>query len=136
MRTISTLLLALSLILVISCAALKQEEIDPWLNTISGSKQPEIDVTGRWHDTQGDTFFAWGEGFLRQEGNMVSGIIGNYTVKGIVSGKTVYLVFTYRKDIHYTARLESFQDLLTGDYFGARDKEQKKGYPASFAKDR
>jgi len=131
---------ALSLILATSCAsrAIKQEETDPWLrlNTISGGKPPEIDITGKWHDAhaQGSYWFGWGEGHLRQEGDKISGVIGSYNIKGVVSGKIVYLVFLYGGTVYYTARLEMFQDLLTGNYFKANDKEQKKGYPASFAK--
>jgi len=136
MRTFSTLFLTLSLIFVISCthATLKQNEIDPWLNTISSGKTPEIDITGKWHDAEGSTFFGWGEGYLRQEGNKISGAIGNYNIKGVVSGKTVYLVFLSGGAIYYPARLEMFQDLLTGNYFKANDKEQKKGYPTSFTR--
>ncbi len=133
MRSFLTVFLTLSLIFVISCA-LKQKEIDPWLNTISGGKPPEIDVTGRWRDTQGSGFFAWGEGYLRQEKNKISGAIGDYNIEGVVSGKIVYLVFLYRGRVYYTARLEMFQDLLKGNYFKASDKEQKKGYPTSFSR--
>ena len=133
MRSFITVFLTLSLIFVISCAV-KQKEIVPWLNTISGGKPPEIDITGKWRDTQGTGFFTWGEGYLRQEQNNISGNIGDYNIEGVVSGKIVYLVFLYRGRVYYTARLEMFQDLLTGNYFKANDKEQKKGYPTSFAK--
>ena len=133
MRSFTIMLLALSLIFVISCA-LKQKEIDPWLNTISGGKPSEINITGKWRDTQGTGTFTWGEGHLRQEQNKVSGVITNYNIIGIVSGKKVYLVFLYRDRVYYTARLEMSQDLLTGNYFKAKDKEQKKGYPTSFTK--
>ena len=138
MRSLTTLLLTLSLIFVISCAsrAVKQEETDPWhwLNMISGGKPPEIDITGKWHDELGSTFFGWGEGYLRQEQNQISGTMGDYNIKGIVSGKIVYLVFLRHGRVHYTARLEMSQNLLTGYYFKATDKEQKKGYPTSFIK--
>ena len=133
MRSFLTLFLILSLIFVISCA-LKQKEIDPWLNTISGGKPPEIDITGKWRDTQGSGFFTWGEGYLHQEQNKIRGVIDKYNIEGIVSGKTAYLVFLYGGTVYYTARLEMFQDLLTGNYFKANDKEQKRGYPTSFAK--
>ncbi len=126
----------LSLIIVISCAhpALKQQEIDPWLNTISGGKPPELDITGRWRDTQGDGLFSWGDGYLRQDQNKISGVIGQYIVTGVVSEKIVYLVFLYNSVPHYTARLEMSQDLLTGKYFDADDKEQKRGRQMSFIK--
>jgi len=133
MRSFSNVFLALSLIFVISCA-LNQKENDSWLNTISGGEPPKIDVNGKWHDAQGSGFFGWGEGYLRQEQNEITGAIGDYNIKGIVSGKIVYLVFLSRGTVYYTARLEMFQDLLTGNYFKANDKKQTKGYPMSLAK--
>ncbi len=137
MRSFSTGLLTLSLIFVISCASaptLKQNEIDPWLNKISGDKPPEVDVTGRWRDLQGAGLFTWGQGYIQQEQNKVSGIIGDYNVVGIVSGKIVYLVFLSDDTVYYTARLEMVNDLLTGDYFKADDKDQRKGYPTAFVR--
>ncbi len=134
MRSFLTVFLTLSLILVISCS-LKQKEIDPWLYTISGGKPPETDVTGRWRDIQGTGFFTWGEGYLHQEQNKIRGVIGDYNIVGVVSGKMVYLVFLYRGTVYYTARLEAFKkDLLTGNYFKANDKKQKRGYPTSFVR--
>jgi len=134
MRPFTIVLLTLSLIFVISCApALKQKEIDPWLNTISGGKPSEIDITGQWHDAEG-SMFGWGKGYLSQEQNKISGNIGDYDIQGVVSGKIVYLVFLYRGKVYYTARLEMSQNLLIGNYFKASDKEQKKGYLTSFVK--
>ena len=133
MRSFLTLFLVLSLIFVISCA-IRQKEIDPWLSTISGGNPPEIDITGRWRDTQGSGFFTWGEGYLKQEQNKISGVIGDYNINGVVSGKIVYLVFLYRGTVYYTARLELFEGLLTGNYFKANDKKLKSGYPISFSK--
>ena len=133
MKSFLNVFLTLSLIFVISCA-LKQKEVDPWLDTISGAERPKIDVTGKWHDAQGSGFFGWGEGYLRQEQNKISGAIGGYDIKGVVSGKIVYLVFLSRGIVYYTARLEMFQDLLTGNYFKANDKKQTKGIPMSLAK--
>jgi len=134
MRSFITVFLTLSLIFVISSTSGAKQEDDPWLwlNKISGGEPPEVNVTGKWRDAQGTGLMTWGEGHLRQEQNKVSGDIGDYNVIGIVSGKKVYLVFLYRGTVSYTARLEMSQDLLTGNYFKAKDKEQKKGYPTSF----
>jgi hypothetical protein len=109
-------------------------QIDPWLNTLSGGKPSEIDVTGRWRDIQGSGLFTWGEGYLRQEQGKVQGAIGGYDIKGVVSGKIVYLVFLSQGHVYYSARLEMFQDLLTGSYFDANDRRQMKGSPISLAK--
>jgi hypothetical protein len=134
MRSFLNVFLTLSLIFVISCA-LKQKEVDPWLDTISAAERPKIDVTGKWHDAQGSGFFGWGEGYLRQEQNKISGAIGGYDIKGVVvSGKIVYLVFVHAGKVYYTARLEIFQDSLTGNYFKADDREQTKGYPTTLTR--
>ncbi len=132
MKSSLAVVLALSLIFVFSCA-LTQKEVDPWLDTVSGNKTPEIDITGKWRNAEGG-WFGWGEGYLRQEQNKISGAIGDYNIKGVVSGKTVYLVFLYAGKVYYTARLEMFQNLLTGNYFTAKDKEQKRGYLTSFVR--
>jgi len=107
------------------------QQIEPWLSTISGGKPPEIDVSGRWHDTHGSGLFTWGEGYLNQNREKVRGAIGGYDIRGVVSGKIVYLVFLFQGSIHYTARLEMSQDLLTGNYFKANDT---KGSPMSLAR--
>ncbi len=136
MRSLSIVFLTVSLIFVISCSigVLNQTEVDPWLNTISGDKPAEIDITGKWHDEYGSTFFRWGEGYLRQEQNKVSGVIGDYNIEGIVSGKIVYLVLLYKNNVYYTARLEMFQGSLRGNYFRGNDKKQTKGYPTALAR--
>ncbi len=124
------------MIFSLSCSVgvLKQTEINPWLNTISGDKPPEIDVAGNWRDAQEGGYFGWGEGYLRQEQKKITGNIGGYDIKGVVSGKTAYLVFLSRGAVRYTARLELSQNLLTGKYFKANDRGQTNGYPMSLAK--
>ncbi len=140
MRSLITVLLILSLIFVVSCAALKQEEIDSWLTTISGAKPPEVDITGKWRDVTGTGMMTWGEGYLHQEQNKIKGVIGGYNIEGSVSGKIVYLVFVRHKglsasrEVSYTARLENLKDLLIGYYFRATDKEQKKGWETSLVR--
>ncbi len=95
------------------------KQVDSWLK-ISEGERPRINITGKWHDTQGSGFFGWGEGYLRQEKNRVTGAIGGYDIKGVVSGKVVHLIFLSGGIVYYTARLEIFEDkdLLMGDYSG------------------
>jgi hypothetical protein len=111
----------------------KSQQIDSWL-TISGGEPPKIDVTGKWHDALASGFFGWGEGYLRQEQNKVSGAIGAYDIKGVVSGKIVYLIFLYHGTVYYAARLEMSQDVLIGNYFKGNDREQTEGYSMSLEK--
>ncbi len=95
------------------------QQIDSRLKILEG-EQAQINITGKWHDTQGGSFFSWGEGYLRQEKNRVTGAIGGYDIKGVVSGKVVHLIFLSNGIVHYTARLEMFEDkdLLMGNYSG------------------
>ena len=134
MKLISVLL-ALSLIFVVSFSAEAKEDPWIWLSKIAGNDPPEINITGKWRDTAGTGMLTWGEGFLTQDQNRVTGVIGDYNIIGIVSGKKVYLVFLYGDRIYYTTRLELLQqDVLVGSYFTAKDKEQKKPYATSFTK--
>ena len=93
------------------------QQIDYWLAK-AGGEPPTIDVTGKWHDAQGSGFSGWGEGYLHQKQNKVSGAIGGYDIKGVVSGKTFYLVLLSAGTVHYTARLELSKEVLIGDFFG------------------
>ncbi len=135
MSLFKTFVLTLSLIILVSCSsALKQQQIDQWLNTISEGKPPEMDITGQWRDRQGTGMFTWGQGSLWQKEDKVSGVIGDYNVTGIVSGRIVYLVFLHGGTVYYTARLEMSQESLSGRYFKAKDQQQRKGYAASFVR--
>ena len=136
MKLLTLLFLALSLVIVVSSTSQAAKEEDPWiwLNKLSGGEPPEIDVTGKWRDTEGTSTFSWGEGYLRQEQSKINGVIGDYKVIGVVSGKKAYLVFLYKDRVYYSARLEMSNNLLTGNYFNGKDKEQKKGYPTSFTR--
>ncbi len=142
MKSFFTIFLILSVAFVASCShypwntigAIKERDVDQWLNTVSTGEPPEIEVAGKWHDAQGSGFGGWGEGYLQQEQGNVIGSIGGYAVKGVVSGKIVHLAFLARGNVYYTARLKLFQDLLVGNYFYGRDKKQSKSYPMSLEK--
>jgi len=129
------LIIVLSILSIISCASVKfkQEEIDPWLVTISGDKSATINVEGKWLDPESEGIMGWGEGTVFQNGNKLSGAIGSYDVKGVVSGGVVYLAFYTKGRVYYTARLEMIErGVLAGKYFDADDKEQKNGYTTGF----
>lgn len=118
---------------LMACSSgLTKAEIDPWLQQLSGDRAPAINVEGKWQDANAnpDTPFSWGRGYLEQQGNKITGSLGNYNVQGRVSGDTVYLVFLSAGEVYNTARLEKQKDgVLRGDYFYADDKEQENGMP-------
>lgn len=80
-----------------------------WLQ--SQARTPEIDVVGVW---QSDV---WGGAQLTQNGRSISGTMGNYTVRGRVSGPRAYLLLESGGWIHYTAVLaRPSSSTLTGWY--------------------
>ena len=81
-----------------------------WLDTKTA--QPEIDVSGIWNSPE------WGsEAKFEQKGNEVTGTLGGYPVRGVVSGNRLYLLMYSGEKIHYSADLKtSDQNTLTGVY--------------------
>jgi hypothetical protein len=138
MKYIRAAIIAVSLVSLISCATLRQEEIDPWLAAMSGDKPAAANFEGKWQDPESFSaksfiITGWGHGYMRQNHNKLKGVIGSYNVKGIVSGEIVYLVFYTGGTVYYTARLEMFEKgVLEGEYFEADDREQKKDSPTKF----
>jgi len=129
------LIVVLLILSIISCASVKfkPEEIDPWLVTISGDMSATINVEGKWSDPESEGVMGWGEGTVIQNGNKLSGTIGSYDLKGVVSGGIVYLAFYTKGRVYYTARLQIIErGVLAGKYFDADDREQKKGYDTKF----
>lgn len=129
--------LALTVFLSIAACttALKKDEIDPWLQGIAGDRAPEIHIEGWWKDAHTDAVFGWGRGRFEQDGNKLTGSLGDYNVEGRVSGDTVYLVFLSRGAVHYTARLKMMEDdLLSGSYYHPDDREQENGTPITLEK--
>lgn len=72
---------------------------------------PEVDVSGTYR-TPG-----WGTSLLVQNGRDVRGHLGDYPVKGVVSGKRVYLLVSDGGWYYYSAILEVPREgLLVGYY--------------------
>lgn len=124
----------LSLLFMLSCTApaVQKKDLDPWLKTISGNHPHEINIAGKWKDTTENKVFGWGEGYILQEENKISGVIGAYNIKGVVSGKKIYLAFLHGGTVHYTAKMVMIEEgLLVGNYFYPTDLIQEKGFPIS-----
>lgn len=137
MKKVGFVLFIFSITFFLACSIgnLKKEDIPDWLSKVSPEAPPEIDVSGKWHDPNGNYVFGWGEGYLQQQQDSISGAIGSYMVEGRVSGKRVILVFLSGGRVYYTARLDMSDDgVLRGSYFDADDKKQTGGYPTAFAR--
>lgn len=106
-----SILLILSLM---SCrtSAVNTPNYEAWLGAQNLPSQ--MDVSGRWDS--GDLLSGgWGNANLVQQGRNVFGTLGLYSVKGVVSRKTLFLELIAKGYVYYTAKLEMKNDgSLTG----------------------
>lgn len=85
---------------------------EPGERWLSDQMQPaNINVSGNYRSR------AWGSSFLAQNGREVRGHIGDYPVKGVVSGNKAYLLLSSDGWYYYSAVLEMPNPgLLVGYY--------------------
>lgn len=93
-----------SVILIIGCGLLLMSCGVPltkgkaWLDL---KKAPhEIDVSGRWNSPE------WGKSTFKQDGRDVTGWLGDYPVKGVVSGDSLYLLIYSGERVRYFSELK------------------------------
>jgi hypothetical protein len=73
---------------------------------------PGINLSGVWESTD------WELARLRQNDSEVSGWIGDFWVRGVVTGKEAFLFLMSRGQAQYTMRLaQTDSGTLEGDYF-------------------
>lgn len=115
MKTLSPLIL-LVVFLLAGCNtaekyAANQASTDAWLSSKAG--KAAIRVDGVWEALE----FGWGgSGRFTQSGNRISGALGNYNVRGVVNGSTVYLAFVSGGWTYYTGVLKKRGSMLGGFY--------------------
>jgi hypothetical protein len=98
-------------VLLVSCGmqGVSMNKGENWLT--SKTDKPEMDVSGTWYSPE------WGEAILKQEENRITGTIGDYPVKGVISGKGLYLMMYSGEIVHYFAELKEVdKDMFTGLY--------------------
>jgi S1-C subfamily serine protease len=129
------MILALTLLLCTGCALIPglipDQEEDMWLQARI-TTPPEINVSGRYYDQLNPPdldYRGWGIANLQQDKAQVYGSFSSYyTIRGAVSGKTLYLLIINRGRVQYIAQLISGKDgMLIGKYF--KDAEMQIGYP-------
>jgi hypothetical protein len=80
-----------------------------WLD--SKTDKPEINISGTWISHE------WGAATFKQEDNKITGMLGDYPVKGVVSGNSIYLLMYSQDSIHYSADLKlSDKETFNGFY--------------------
>lgn len=82
---------------------------DAWLS--DQMEPPEIDISGSYKSDD------WGRSYFSQNGAEVRGHLGDFPVKGVVSGQKAYLLVTEGGWYYYSAIVEMPRPgLLTGYY--------------------
>lgn len=79
-----------------------------WLNTKTGPAA--VNINGQRNAGE------WGEAYFYQKDKMVSGLIGGYTVEGVVEGEKLYLVISANGTFQYHAILQMSDGVLQGKY--------------------
>lgn len=100
-----------------------------WLATCS--EPAALNVTGIWKDPK------WGNVTLnqRQGSRSVFGSGDGWTILGVVSGKSVCLVFYNGSKVSYTAKLTAVEDRqLNGGYVKGMLSERSKTIPMNLVK--
>ena len=91
-------------ILLMSCGGQGVSMIrgEHWL--ASKTDKTEMNVSGTWSSPE------WGEAIFKQEENHITGTLGDYPVKGVVSGKALYLMMYWGEKVHYFAELNAIDN--------------------------
>lgn len=143
MKKIMILLLGCLVLNLTSCSsALKQKDVNAWLISKAGSEKAMINVNGSWEDINKDdksfhpwpAYSGWDKGTFEQTGRDVTGMLGSYMIKGIVSGDTLIMVMMYGGTTYYMARLKQKNNKLSGEYYSSKDKELESPFPMTLKK--
>jgi len=102
-------LLALTLALSLTSCGVPMTEGEKWLD--SQKDAPEMNIAGMWVSPE------WGKANFKQEKRDVSGVLGDYPVRGVVSGNNLYLLMYAGDKVDYSAKLKaSDENTFQGSY--------------------
>ena len=111
-------LLGICLAGVLAFASVTVKAADDWLAS-KATAAPKVNMTGKW-DAGSAWAGGWGEGNFVQDKANFTGPLGLYYVKGVVSGKDLYLVLLSTNWVYYTAQMTKQSD---GSFSGKATKE-------------
>ena len=92
-------LIMASALFLLSCGTTTVIQGENWL--ASKTDKPEMDISGTWSSPE------WGAAILKQEGNRITGVLGDYPVKGVASGNSLYLMMYSGDTATYFAELKA-----------------------------
>jgi len=83
---------------LVSCAT-PMVQGEKWLD--SKNDKPEVDISGAWTSPE------WGAATFKQQGREITGVLGDYPAKGVVSGSGIYLLMYSSDKVDYFAELKA-----------------------------
>ena len=89
--------ICLGLFLVSCGVSIKKAE--KWLD--SKKDKPEINISGTWTSPE------WGAAMFKQNEREITGTLGDYPAKGVVSGTSIYLLMYSGNKVDYFAELKA-----------------------------
>jgi hypothetical protein len=87
---------------LMSCGGMAMTKGQNWLD--SKKNNPDINVSGTWTSPE------WGTARFKQENRNVDGVLGDYPVKGVVSGVSIYLLMYSGSKVDYSAELQALDN--------------------------
>ena len=92
-------LVVTSALFLLSCVGTTVTQGENWL--ASKTDKPEMDVSGTWTSPE------WGVATFKQDGKNVTGMLGDYPARGVVSGNVLYLMMYAGEKADYFAELKA-----------------------------
>ena len=92
-------LVVTSALFLLSCVGTTVTQGENWL--ASKTDKPEMDVSGTWTSPE------WGRSTFKQDGKNVTGVLGDYPARGVVSGNVLYLMMYAGEKADYFAELKA-----------------------------
>lgn len=98
-RFLGIALIVTSALFLLSCGGTTVTQGENWL--ASKADKPEMDVSGTWTSPE------WGPASFKQDGKNVTGMLGDYPARGVVSGNVLYLMMYAGEKADYFAELKA-----------------------------
>ena len=98
-RFLGIALIVTSALFLLSCGGTTVTQGENWL--ASKTDKPEMDVSGTWTSPE------WGVATFKQDGKNVTGMLGDYPARGVVSGNVLYLMMYAGEKADYFAELKA-----------------------------
>lgn len=95
-------------VLLLTSCSVSIETARKWV--IEKKGETTIDIDGAWHSNE------WGDAYIIQKGNIVTGMMGSYALEGTIKGDILFIIVTSHGDFYYSMILKHHKDVLMGKY--------------------